>query len=68
MEESKVNIQLTLPEVVESEEVVKLKQRLTALTSYLAKAETEEESLVVTHYRELLRNAIQTTSQELFGV
>ncbi len=68
MGESKVNIQLTLPEVVESEEVVKLKQRLVALTSYLAKAETEEESLVVTHYRELLRNAIQTTSQELLGI
>lgn len=63
-----MNIQLTLPEVVESEEVVKLKQRLAALTSYLAKAEAEEESLVVTHYRGLLRNAIQTTSQELFGV
>lgn len=63
-----MNIQLTLPEVTESEEVVKLKQRLAALTSYLAEAETEEESLVVVHYRELLRNAIQATSQELFGV
>lgn len=63
-----MNIQLTLPEAVESEEVMMLKQRLTALTSYLAKAETEEESLAVIHYRELLRNAIQTTSQELFGV
>jgi len=61
-------IQLSLPGVVESEEVTKLKQQLAALTYHLAKAETEEESLVVVHYRKLLRNAIQTTSQELFGV
>lgn len=64
MEESKM-IHLSLPGVVESEEVTKLKRQLSALTSHLDNAMKEEESLESMHYRTLLQGAIESTKEKL---
>lgn len=58
-------IQLSLPGVIESEEVTKLKQQLAALTYHLDKAMQEEVSLESMHYRTLLQGAIESTKEKL---